>query len=82
MGHAQTTASQPYVHWARGLADSAAHKHPIEIAWARHGSHALPPTVACLGYGHRLPEGRPLHSSCTSLFPAGTPHTCSNGHQP
>lgn len=32
MGHAQITTSQRYVHWARGLADSAAHKLPIEIA--------------------------------------------------
>lgn len=31
MGHAQITTSQRYVHWARGLADSAAHKLPIEI---------------------------------------------------
>jgi len=32
MGHAQITTSQRYVHWARGLADSAAHKLPIEIS--------------------------------------------------
>jgi len=32
MGHAQITTSQRYVHWARGLADSAVHKLPIEIA--------------------------------------------------
>jgi len=32
MGHAQITTSQRYVHWARGLTDSAAHKLPIEIA--------------------------------------------------
>lgn len=31
MRHAQITTSQRYVHWARGLADSAAHKLPIEI---------------------------------------------------
>lgn len=31
MGHAQITTSQRYVHWARGLADSAAHRLPIEI---------------------------------------------------
>ena len=31
MGHAQITTSQRYVHWAGGLADSAAHKLPIEI---------------------------------------------------
>jgi hypothetical protein len=28
----QTTTSQQYVHWDRGLADSAAHKLTIEIA--------------------------------------------------
>ena len=32
MGHAQITTSQRYVHWARGLADSAAHRLPIELA--------------------------------------------------
>lgn len=32
MGHAQITTSQRYVHWARGLADSAAHKLPIQVA--------------------------------------------------
>ncbi len=32
MGHAQITTSQRYVHWARGLADSAAHKLPINLA--------------------------------------------------
>ncbi len=32
MGHAQITTSQRYVHWARGLADSAAHKLPIDLA--------------------------------------------------
>jgi len=32
MGHAHITTSQRYVHWARGLADSAAHKLPIEIS--------------------------------------------------
>jgi hypothetical protein len=32
MGHAQITTSRRYVHRARGLADSAARKLPIEIA--------------------------------------------------
>lgn len=32
MGHAQITTSQRYVHWARGLADSAAYKLPIDLA--------------------------------------------------
>jgi hypothetical protein len=31
MGHTQISASQRYVHWARGLADSAAHRLPVEI---------------------------------------------------
>ena len=31
MGHAQITTSQRYVHWARGLDDSAAHKLPIKV---------------------------------------------------
>jgi integrase/recombinase XerD len=31
MGHAQITTRQRYVHWAKGLADSAAHQLPIEI---------------------------------------------------
>jgi hypothetical protein len=28
----QITTSRRYVHWARGLADSAAHRQPVEIA--------------------------------------------------
>jgi hypothetical protein len=32
MGHAQVTTSQRYVHWARGLANSAAHKLAVDIA--------------------------------------------------
>jgi hypothetical protein len=32
MGLAQISTSERYVHWARALADSAAHKLPIEIA--------------------------------------------------
>jgi integrase/recombinase XerD len=31
MGHSAITTSQRYVHWARGLADSAAHRLPIEL---------------------------------------------------
>jgi hypothetical protein len=31
LAHAQITTKR-YVHWARGLADSAAHRLPIEIA--------------------------------------------------
>jgi hypothetical protein len=31
MGHSQITTSRRPVHWAKGLADSAAHKLPIEI---------------------------------------------------
>jgi integrase/recombinase XerD len=31
MGHAQITTSQRYVHWARGLEDSAAHAIPVRI---------------------------------------------------
>jgi hypothetical protein len=31
MAHAQVTTSRRYVYWARGLADGAAHRLPIEI---------------------------------------------------
>jgi hypothetical protein len=32
MGTTQITTSQRYLHWTRGLADSAAHGLPVEIA--------------------------------------------------
>jgi hypothetical protein len=32
MADTQITTSQRYLHWARGLADRAVHKLPIEIA--------------------------------------------------
>ena len=32
MGHSQITTSQRYIHWARGLSKSAAHRLPIRIA--------------------------------------------------
>ncbi len=31
MGHAQITTSQRYIHWAKGLSESAAYRLPIEI---------------------------------------------------
>jgi integrase/recombinase XerD len=32
MGHAQITTSQRYIHWGKGLADSAAHRLPISLS--------------------------------------------------
>ena len=31
MGHAQITTSQRYIHWARGLADSAVHRVDLRL---------------------------------------------------